>query len=298
MHARTLLLICFCLIPLTSQAAALHDAAKRGDIAAIAAALDAGAKVNESDGIATPLLYALNRQHLDAARLLVERGADVNAVSKLGGSPLMVAVAKNRLEFITLLLAHGADPNPNAGKQTPLHVAVKNGCLDCVTALVEAGAGVNARTADSFARTPLHLARFYEHSEISNYLMAHGVVVPKPEPIVEKLASADVEKGKIFFGRNCDGCHTNEKGKGSTTGPNLWEVVGRDKASVPEFKYSKTLQGWEGVWTYEDLNTFLYDPVLTTPGVLMEIPGVLDETERINLIAYLHTLDDRPVPLP
>ena len=78
----------------------------------------------------------------------------------------------------------------------------------------------------------------------------------------------------------------------------MWEVVGRDKASVPEFNYSKTLQGWEGVWTYEDLNTFLYDPVLTTPGVLMEISGVLDETERVSLIAYLRTLSDKPIPLP
>ncbi|WP_353646128.1 ankyrin repeat domain-containing protein [Mesorhizobium sp. WSM2239] len=298
MRAGMLLLICFCLIPMTSQAAAIHDAAKKGDIAAIAAALDAGANVNESDGLAAPLHYAINRQRLDAAKLLIERGADVNAVSKIGGTPLMAAVAKNRFEFITLLLAHGANPNSTAGKQTPLHLAVKRGCLDCVKALVEAGADVNARTADSFARTPIHLARFYEHSEISDYLMAHGVVLPKPAPIVEKLVAADVEKGRIYFGRNCDGCHANEPGKGGKTGPNLWEVVGRDRASVPEFNYSKTLRDWEGAWTYEDLNTFLYDPLLTTPGVLMEISGVPDETERVNLIAYLRTLSDKPIPLP
>lgn len=247
MRASMLLLICFCLIPLTSEAAAIHDAAKKGDIAAIAAALDAGAKVNESEGLATPLNYAVNRQHLDAAKLLIERGGDVNAVSKLGGAPLMAAVTKNRLEFITLLLAHGADPNATAGKQAPLHVAIKKACLDCVTALVEAGADVNALTTDPVPRTPIHLARFYEYSEISNYLMAHGVVLPKPAPIAEKLAVADVEKGRIFFGANCDGCHKNQPGKGhgSKDGPNLWEVIGRDKASAPEFKYSKTLRDWE-----------------------------------------------------
>lgn len=298
MRAGMLLLIGFCLIPVTSQAAAIHDAAKKGDVAAIAAALDAGANVNESDGLAAPLHYAVNRQHLDAARLLLERGADVKAVSKLGGTPLMAAVAKNRPEFITLLLAHGADPNSTAGKQAPLHVAVKKGCLDCVKALVEAGADVNARTADSVPRTPIHLARFYEHSEISDYLMAHGVVLPKPGPITEKLAVADVEKGRIFFGTNCDGCHNNEPGKGGKYGPNLWEVVGRDRASAPKFNYSKILRDWEGVWTHEDLNTFLYGPVLTTPGVRMETPGVPDETERVNLIAYLRTLSDKPIPLP
>lgn len=272
MRAGLLLLIWFCLIPAASQAAAIHDAAKNGDIAAIAAALDAGADVNESDGLATPLHYAVNRQHFDAAKLLVERGADVNAVSKLGGAPLMAAVTKNRIEFITLLLAHGADPNATAGKQAPLHVAIKKGCLDCVTALVEAGADVNALTADPVPRTPIHLARFLEHSAISDYLMAHGVVLPKPAPIAGKLAVADVEKGQIFFGKNCDGCHNNEAGKGNKYGPNLWEVIGRDKASMPKFEYSKTLRDWGGVWTYEDLNTFLYGPVLTIPGVRMETP--------------------------
>ena len=298
MRAGMLLLTCFCFIPLTSQAAAIHDAAKKGDIAAIAAALDAGADVNESDGLATPLVYAVNRQHLDAAKLLVERGADVNAAAKIGGPPLMVAVAKKRPELITLLLAHGADPNSTAGKQTALHAAVKHGCLDCVAALVEAGADVNARTADAFARTPIHLARFHEHPEIADYLMGHGVVLPKPAPVAGKLAAADVGKGRDFFGRNCDGCHTNEPGKGGRTGPNLWEIVGRDKASAPGFSYSRTLQDWEGAWTYEDLNIYLYDPVLTTPGVRMETPGVSDETERVNLVAYLRTLSEKPIPLP
>ena len=199
MRAGMLLLIWFCLIPLTSQAAAIHDAAKKGDIAAITAALDAGADVNESDGLAAPLHYAVNRQHLDAAKLLIERGADVNAVSKLGGAPLMAAVAKNRLEFITLLLAHGADPNATAGKQAPLHVAVKKGCLDCVTALVEAGADVNALTTDPVARTPIHLARFHEHSEISDYLMAHGVVLPKPAPIADEIGCGRCRERPDFF---------------------------------------------------------------------------------------------------
>ncbi len=127
--------------------------------------------------------------------------------------------------------------------------------------------------------------------------MAHGVVLPKPAPIAEKLAAADVAKGQIFFGGNCDGCHNNQpgKGQGSKYGPNLWEVIGRDKASAPEFKYSKTLQDWEGAWTYEDLNIFLYGPApYTTPGVRMETAGTPDDAERIDLIAYLRTLSDKP----
>ena len=79
MRAGMLLLMCLCLVPLTSQAAAIHDAAKKGDTSAITVALDAGANVNEPDKFATPLYYAVSRQHLDAAKLLISRGADANA---------------------------------------------------------------------------------------------------------------------------------------------------------------------------------------------------------------------------
>ena len=37
--------------------------------------------------------------------------------------------------------------------------------------------------------------------------------------------------------------------------------------------------------------------MVTTPGVIMEAPGVEDETERVNLIAYLRSLSDTPLPL-
>jgi cytochrome c len=78
----------------------------------------------------------------------------------------------------------------------------------------------------------------------------------------------------------------------------LWSVVGRDKASVANMRYSDALLAWEGVWTYEDLNKFLLEPMRTTPGVYMEMAGVPDETERTNIIAYLRTLSDKPIALP
>jgi cytochrome c len=71
-------------IPIVSHAADIHDAAMNGDVAAITAALDAGAGIDESDGTATPLYFAVWMGHIEAAKLLIERGADVNAAPTPG----------------------------------------------------------------------------------------------------------------------------------------------------------------------------------------------------------------------
>ncbi|RUW73196.1 MULTISPECIES: ankyrin repeat domain-containing protein [unclassified Mesorhizobium] len=296
-HVLLLLPLVLLHIPIVTHAAAIHDAATKGDVAGITAALDAGAGVDESDGKATPLYLAVKGGHFAAAKLLMDRGADVNAApTPLLGPALMPALAKRRIDLIKLLLDGGANPNSKRSRENAIHIAVNLGCLDCVKALVEAGADVNAKTKDG--KTPIHLARFKGLREIADYLMAHGVVLPTPSPISMKLATADIEKGRTSFTHLCAGCHNVEPQGGTKTGPNLWSVVGRDKASMTKMRYSDTLLAWEGVWTYEDLNKYLLEPMVTTPGVYMEMPGVPDETERVNLIAYLRTLSDKPIPLP
>ncbi|MBM2710294.1 ankyrin repeat domain-containing protein [Mesorhizobium caraganae] len=287
----------------TAQGGPLHDAAKSGDLAAIAAALDAGADIEEPEKGATPLFLAVRSGHPEAAELLIERGADVSKESTLG-LPLTVAVLKNSVDLMRLLLAHGADPNAAARGETMLHFAIENGCLDCVKVLVEAGADVNAVwIRGDPARlpgiiTPYHLAKNEDHADIAVYLKAHGVVILKPEPISTKLAKADPAKGAVFFAANCAPCHVKREQDVSTIGPNLWKIVGRDKASTKFDRYSQTLMAWEGAWTYEDLNIFLAGPTLTTPGVNMDVRGAPDEADRLNVIAYLRTLADSPVPLP
>src|SRR5262245_58816462 len=98
-------------VPGISQAAAIHDAAMKGDVAAITTALDSGADVNAVDMVgASPLYWAAQGGHLAAAKLLIERRADVNAKTILG-QPLTAAVANEKIELTALLLANGADPN-------------------------------------------------------------------------------------------------------------------------------------------------------------------------------------------
>jgi len=297
-----LLILMMYVVPSVSFAAPIHDAAKAGDVAAITAALDAGADINGIGGGATPLYFAARRGHLEAAKLLIARGADVNAKTNLG-QPLMAAAARDGPELVNLLLANGADPNAELESQTALHVAAEHGCLGCVKALVDAGANVNAQHRNAgvqriLVTTPLHLAIVYEHSDVADYLISHGVILPRPAPIAAKLASADPGKGREFFESECRACHSVIPEQSVTLGPNLWNIVGRDKASLDYKGYSKTLLAFEGVWTYEDLNTFLSGPAVTTPGVNMQVQGAPNEVDRVNLIAYLRTLSDKPVPLP
>lgn len=278
-----------------SRAGPIHDAAKSGDVAAITAALDAGANINEIDGGGTPLYFATRRGHLAAAKLLIERGANVNAETNFGPA-LLAAVGKSKIELINLLLEKGADPNATFDGNNVLHAAARLSCLDCVKALVAAGADVNGLTRDM--ESPLHLARRLGNRDIAEFLLARGFVPPKPPPISAKLAVADAAKGRTLFNSTCSRCHNGEPNPARKRGPDLWGVVGRDKASYKDFLYSAPLRAWEGVWTYEDLNTFLFAPMATTPGVAMDIPGVPNEIERADLIAYLRTLSDTPVPLP
>ncbi len=279
-----------------TAAAPIHDAAKKGDVPAITAALEAGADVNQSDGWATPLWYAARRGHEDSAKLLIARGADVNLTTKSSGPPLLGAIERKNAVLVKLMLASGADPNAALNTKTALYLASKSGCLECVMALVDKGADVNALTQRR--EPPIHVAKSIGLREIADYLATHGAVSPKVAPISAKLATADPAKGQVIFSKNCENCHHIEQQKGKKLGPNLWAVVGRQKASMQDFSYSETLRDWGASWSFEDLNAFLWGPAITAPGMRMDFVGIEDEAERAHLIAYLRLQSDTPEPLP
>ena len=80
-------------------------------------------KFQDSDGY-TALHRASYSNHLDAARLLLQSGADLSATTHEGWTPLHSACRWNSSKVVELLLGWGADPNrPTEGGQTPLHLA-------------------------------------------------------------------------------------------------------------------------------------------------------------------------------
>jgi cytochrome c len=284
------------LVAPVASASEFIDLVKAGDVAAVTSLLDSGTPVDELDGGVTALYVASEGGNVELAQLLVSRGADVNITVKLQRTPLYGAVKAGHADVVKLLLDSGADPNKVAKLQTPLHVAAETGCLQCVIDLVGAGAEVNALLKNG--SPPIHLAKRSGHEDIVAYLLEHGGGPPEVAPISSLLASANAEQGKHTFDEVCVACHIATAEPETSKRPNLWDIVGRVKASESDVAYSPELKAAGGAWTYEELNAFLAHPPRTLPGTEMNYAGLESEQARADLIAYLRSLSNAPVPLP
>jgi cytochrome c len=117
-------------------------------------------------------------------------------------------------------------------------------------------------------------------------------------PLGQLLASADATKGQAVF-KACIACHDVSKGGPNKVGPNLWDIVGRNHGVHEGFAYSDAMAAMKDKpWDYEALNAFLLAPKKAVPGTKMAYGGLKKDADRANLLAYLQTLSDSPVPFP
>ena len=132
----------------------------------------------------------------------------------------------------------------------------------------------------------------------------HNTGEQKPQeasqPIEVRLANSSPERGQSAA-KVCLACHSFEKRTShdpSKQGPNLWGIVNRPRASESDFKYSAAMKAKGGEWTFEELDKFLTNPKSYIPGTAMTFGGFSRDTQRADVINYLHTLADKPVDLP
>jgi cytochrome c len=127
---------------------------------------------------------------------------------------------------------------------------------------------------------------------------AASAAAPEADPpLPPLLAKADPKKGEADT-RPCQACHDFAKDGKAKVGPPLYGVVGRNVASIPGFGYSDVLKGMGGQWTYDRLFQFIKGPQAMEPGTKMTFPGDKDAQHRADILAYLQTLSDSPVPFP
>jgi cytochrome c len=121
----------------------------------------------------------------------------------------------------------------------------------------------------------------------------------KPVDIAPFLAKADEAAGQADI-KKCTSCHTFDKGGKNGVGPNQWGLIGGHFAHKEDFAgYSDALKAMKDKKVdFQALSDFLTNPKKYIPGTKMAFAGIKDPQERANLIKYLNTLSDSPVPLP
>ena len=162
------------------------------------------AAVADSRGI-TPLMYAAEIGSLDAMRLLIDRGADVNAQNAFGSTALMWSVSDPAK--VRLLLDHGAQVNTAAksGRTALIIAAFTNPSAEVVRLLLAKGAKVDVM--DKRHVTPLNAATFGNDTATVRLLLEAGADIDTPDtfigltPLMNAAGNRNVEAVKLLMAK-------------------------------------------------------------------------------------------------
>src|SRR5262245_47438483 len=125
-------------------------------------------------------------------------------------------------------------------------------------------------------------------------LILPGMIVAAHQatPQQSPLPDGDPARGAQFYKRVCAACHFLDANR---VGPMHRGVVGRQVASVPDFRYSAALAVQDFVWDAAALDRWLQNPPEMVPGTAMGI-RVPKAEDRTDIIAYLRQESGLPAP--
>jgi ankyrin repeat protein len=153
----------------------LHDAALNGKSEIVRLLIEHGADVNAMSEYNTPLLIAATYGQIAVAELLIKSKADVNTRDSSGRTALTLAIQppgnydRGGRELVKLLLDNGAQDD------RALHTAVGTGRQDLVDLILQYRPDINVR--DQYGRTALHLAVGDENIDMVQLLLEKGADV-------------------------------------------------------------------------------------------------------------------------
>jgi len=148
--------------------AAYIQAAFCGHTEEILDLISKGVDVNYSNGIINAIGAAAQRGHVDCLVTLIEAKADINRGTIRGITALHRTCYTNRVGTLRILIRNGARLDTIANDETALQMAAGFGHIDCVKALVEAGA--DTLPTDQYGQNALLLAMRRERRECARYL--------------------------------------------------------------------------------------------------------------------------------
>jgi ankyrin repeat protein len=129
----------------------------------------------ESDGGYRPLAVAALCGRLGVVRVLIDRGANINATGDAGSTALHYAALGGYGHVLTLLLDEGAHANSRDDDGvTPLMWACDSGHLGIVKMLVQHMGGQGLDNGNVLGRTALHFASYAGHEEVVRSLLFSG----------------------------------------------------------------------------------------------------------------------------
>jgi cytochrome c len=119
-------------------------------------------------------------------------------------------------------------------------------------------------------------------------LMIVGLLAWPTQRACAQLPASDpgTLHGKRLF-LMCAACHTLHEGEADKVGPNLHGVIGKAAGSRGAFDYSDALKNSGIIWSAQNLNAWLKQPSALVPGCKMAFPGLPNDQDRVDVIAYL-----------
>jgi len=155
----------------------LHEACEGGQIALVRQLLDGGVPVDALNVDRTPLHTAIVWKRREAVELLLDRGANIEAVYD-GYTPLLRAIWEaNSEDLAGLLLDHGASPHAVyvLDGTTALHYAARRGLLIIMGRLIDLGFSVDVH--NTFGKTPLMWAALNDTKDALELLLGRGAAI-------------------------------------------------------------------------------------------------------------------------
>jgi ankyrin repeat protein len=179
------------MVPTCASAAAIHDAARRGDIAAVMQMLDEGTGIEDRDATSeTPLLAAALGGHSRLVVDLLTRGADAKARNDRGMTVLHAAAFAGDVESVKWLISAGADLEAADNKfgVTPFIVAAEEDRLEVVSYFI--GLGTKLEITERHGYTALSRAGYHGHDEVIALLLKAGAACQEADPFWLKDCAA------------------------------------------------------------------------------------------------------------